>query len=60
MKNLAKIYKTTGLVAVSGITFGVTGSCLPENFFAGLGGDLLNGLIIAGVNLFLAGFGIQV
>jgi len=60
MRQFAKIYKATGLVAASGILFGVTGGCLPENFFAGAAGDLLNSLILAGVNVLLAGVGIQV
>ena len=60
MRKLAMICKTMTLVGTGGVIFGVTGSCLPENFFADATGDLLNGLIVARVNLVLAGVGIQV
>ena len=36
------------------------GTCLPDNILADTAGEIVNGLIIAGVNLALAGTGVQV
>jgi len=48
------LLSTQALLVLSG------GSCLPDNLFADVAGDLVNGLIITTVNLALADSGIQI
>lgn len=56
----SRIWKTMMLVGGQALLFGSGGSCLPDNFFAGTAGDIVNGLIIAGFNILAAGSGLQI
>ncbi|MFQ5590582.1 MAG: hypothetical protein ACE5HE_05420 [Phycisphaerae bacterium] len=43
-----------------GLVFASAGGCLPENFFAEKAGEIVNGLIVSGINMALADSGLQI
>lgn len=60
MRKTVKFWKTLTLVGSPVMLFGFGGGCLPDNILADTAGEIVNGLIIAGVNLILGGSGIQI
>lgn len=48
------------LVGGQAVLFASGGSCLPDNILAETAGEIVNGLIIAGFNMFAAGSGFQI
>ena len=60
MRKTAKFWKTLSLIGSQVVLFGFGGACLPDNIFTDTAGEIVNGLIIAGVNLILGGSGIQI
>ncbi|MDO8630251.1 MAG: hypothetical protein Q7R41_07135 [Phycisphaerales bacterium] len=48
------------LVGSQVLLAGFGGTCIPDNLFAETAGEIVNGLIITGVNMILAGGGIAI
>lgn len=57
MQKDSRWWKTMTLAVVCGLTLGVGSGCVPDNLLVSTFGDIVNGLIISGVNLGLAGTG---
>lgn len=53
----SRLWKSMALAVVCGVTFGVGSGCVPDDLLVSTFGDVVNGLIISGVNLGLAGTG---
>ena len=47
------------VVGISGLVLGLGGGCLPDNLFANTAGEIVNGLILFGINAALSGAGVQ-
>lgn len=60
MRKPITFWKKLGLVGSHVLLASFGGTCLPDNILADTAGEIVNGLIIAGVNLVLAGTGFQV
>ncbi len=62
MSRLARFSKGLVLLASGSMVMGFGSGCVPENFLVDKSGEIVNGFIIAGVNLALAatGLGIQI
>ena len=60
MRKTVKFWKTLSLVGSQVFLVGFGGACLPDNIFTDTAGEIVNGLIIAGVNLILGGSGVQI
>ncbi|MCH7596071.1 MAG: hypothetical protein IID35_05870 [Planctomycetes bacterium] len=56
----SRVWKTMMLVGGQAVLFASGGSCLPDNILAETAGEIVNGLIIAGFNMFAAGSGFQI
>lgn len=54
-----KTRKIAAFLTGHAILLATSGSCLPDNVFADTAGEIVNGLIIAGLNLTLSGSGVQ-
>jgi len=48
------------LIAGQAVLFGSGGTCLPDNIFADTAGEIVSGLIIAGVNMIATPGGFQI
>ena len=57
MQNDSRWWKSMTLAVVCGLTLGFASGCVPDNLLVNTFGDIVNGLIISGVNLGLAGTG---
>lgn len=59
MRRAATSWKKA-VVGICGLVMGFGGGCLPDNFLADKAGEIVNGLIVSGINQALAdtGFGI--
>jgi len=55
-----KIWKKMTFVASQAMLLVYSGSCLPDNTFADTAGNLVSGIITAGVNMLLSGSNLQV
>ncbi len=42
------------VAGICGLVLGSTAGCLPENFFSEKAGEIVNGLLISGINTALA------
>ena len=60
MQKSITLWKKFGFVGSQLVLASFGGTCLPDNILADTAGEIVNGLIIAGVNLVLAGTGVQV
>ena len=60
MQESVKLWKKLGFVGSQLVIAGFGGTCLPDNILANTAGEIVNGLILSGVNLVLTGTGIQV
>lgn len=60
MKMSVALWKKLSFVGSQLAIASFGGSCLPDNILANTAGEIVNGLIISGVNLVLAGTGAQV
>lgn len=59
MKRL-RIWNAMMLVACPSTLLLSGGSCLPDNIFSEVAGNIVSGLMIAGFNMISAGSGIQI
>lgn len=60
MQKSVRLWKKLGFVGSQLVMAGFGGSCLPDNILANTAGEIVNGLILSGVNLVLTGTGVQV
>ena len=59
MRRVSTVCKKA-VVGICGLVLGVGGGCLPDNLFADIAGEIVQGVIISGANAVLAGAGIQI
>lgn len=59
MKRFGRSLKIAA-VSLTGVAWLGFGGCLPENFWADKWGEIVNGIIISGVNILLDGTGLAV
>ncbi len=60
MFNTISTWKKCSLIVSQAMLLGFSGSCLPDNTFADTAGNIVNGIITAGVNMLLASSNLQV
>ena len=60
MRKRSRFFKGLTLAATCGLLWQFGGGCLPDNFFADKLGEIVNGVIIFGVNSALAGTGVTI
>lgn len=54
------LWKKLSLVGSQVLLVGFSGACLPDNILADTAGEIVNGVIIGGMNMILAGSGFQI
>ena len=57
MQNDSKSWKSMVFAVICGMTLAFGSGCVPDNLLVNTFGNIVNGLIISGVNLGLAGTG---
>jgi hypothetical protein len=60
MRKSVRFWKMLSLVGSQLLLAGFGGTCLPDNIFADTGGQIVNGLILSGLNMILAASGLQI
>ncbi len=60
MRKSVRFRKALTIVVSQLFLAGFGGACLPDNVLADTGGQIVNGLILAGVNMVLNGSDIQI
>ena len=60
MQKVRKTWKRMAFLSTQVLLVFSGGACLPDNIFAETAGDVVNGLIITGINLVLADSGLQI
>lgn len=48
------------VVGIGGLILGISGGCVPDDFFVKTAGDIVSGLILSGVNIALTNTGLGV
>lgn len=59
MRRASTLWKKAA-VGICGLVLGFGGGCLPDNLFAETAGQIVNGLIVSGINQALAGADLEV
>ena len=60
MQKARKTWKRMAFLSTQVLLVFSGGACLPDNIFAETAGEIVNGLILTGINLALANSGIQI
>jgi|GEM_PF-1582198 len=60
LNRMSRTWKMAALFAGQAMLLGSGGSCLPDNVLAETLGDVVNGLIVAGVNVVLSSTTVQI
>ena len=60
MQKVRKTWKRMAFLSTQVLLVFSGGACLPDNIFADTAGEIVNGLIITGINLALVDTGIQI
>ncbi len=59
MQRTSKLWKKA-VVGICGLVLGSSFGCLPNNFWAEKAGEIVNGLIISGINTALVDSGFEI